>query len=141
MTIEVGVITGVITGDLMLRTTWDGRQALFAVQYDGADEWYTVEGSPVPAPTVAEAEAAHRVIADAVRRGGAAARPPPPTSAAEARPVPSRAAGCPLRAGLSGSSGRPRSVARRSRVEQPARGGRAVLREADDQIHLVVRPG
>ncbi|WP_224283316.1 hypothetical protein, partial [Streptomyces sp. LS1784] len=68
MTVEVGVITG----DLTLRTIWDGRQALLTVQYDGADEWYTVEGSPVPAPTAAEAEAAHRTMAAAVRRGGAA---------------------------------------------------------------------
>ncbi|MFJ8437330.1 hypothetical protein ACIQ9P_39165 [Kitasatospora sp. NPDC094019] len=46
---------GIITGDLTLRTDWDGRQALLTVQYDGADEWYTVDGSPVPAPTAAEA--------------------------------------------------------------------------------------
>ncbi|SDT83387.1 hypothetical protein SAMN05216371_8210 [Streptomyces sp. TLI_053] len=68
MTTEVGVITG----DLTLRTVWDGCQALFTVQYDGADEWYTVEGSPVPAPTAAVADAAHRAMTAAVRRGGAA---------------------------------------------------------------------
>ncbi|MFB7375847.1 hypothetical protein ACFC6U_03075 [Kitasatospora purpeofusca] len=68
MTTEVGVITG----DLTLRTDWDGRQALLTVQYDGADEWYTVEGSPVPAPTAAEAEGAHLAMTAAVRRGGAA---------------------------------------------------------------------
>nr|BFD96293.1 hypothetical protein KitaXyl93_76530 [Kitasatospora sp. Xyl93] len=68
MTAEVGVITG----DLTLRTDWDGRQALFTVQYDGADEWYTVEGSPVPAATATDAEGAHRAMAAVVRRGGAA---------------------------------------------------------------------
>ncbi|MFJ9777218.1 hypothetical protein ACIRVF_39305 [Kitasatospora sp. NPDC101157] len=68
MTVEVGVVTG----DLTLRTTWDGAQALLDVQYDGADEWYTVEGSPVPAPSAAAAEAAHHAIVEAVRRGGAA---------------------------------------------------------------------
>ncbi|MFG3055468.1 hypothetical protein ACGFZP_31610 [Kitasatospora sp. NPDC048239] len=68
MTVEVGVVTG----DLTLRTTWDGRQAILDVQYDGADEWYTVEGSPVPAPSADAAEAAHRAMADTVRRGGAA---------------------------------------------------------------------
>ncbi|MFG2844280.1 hypothetical protein ACGF12_14060 [Kitasatospora sp. NPDC048296] len=68
MTVEVGVITG----DLTLRTTWDSRQAILHIQYDGADEWYTVEGSPVPATTASEAEAAHRAMTAAVRRGGAA---------------------------------------------------------------------
>ncbi|MET8624651.1 hypothetical protein ABZW30_12995 [Kitasatospora sp. NPDC004669] len=68
MTVEVGVVTG----DLTLRTTWDGRQALLAVTYDGAEEWYTVEGAPVPAATRAAAQAAHQAMADAVRRGGAA---------------------------------------------------------------------
>ncbi|MFB7675808.1 hypothetical protein ACFC26_30815 [Kitasatospora purpeofusca] len=67
MTVEVGVITG----DLTLRTVWDGRP-LLGVQYDGAEEWYTVEGSPVPARSAAEAAAAHRATADAVRRGGGA---------------------------------------------------------------------
>ncbi|MQS17621.1 hypothetical protein F7Q99_36900 [Streptomyces kaniharaensis] len=71
MTVEVGVITG----DLTLRTTWDGQQALLAVQYDGADEWYTVEGAPVPASTAAAAQAVHEAMADAVRRGGAATAP------------------------------------------------------------------
>ncbi|WP_327075309.1 hypothetical protein OG196_42720 [Kitasatospora purpeofusca] len=68
MTVEVGVITG----DLTLRTVWDGRRALLGVQYDGADEWYTVEGSPLPARSAAEAESAHRTTAEAVRRGGGA---------------------------------------------------------------------
>ncbi|MFH8386992.1 hypothetical protein ACH4E7_39775 [Kitasatospora sp. NPDC018058] len=68
MTVEVGVITG----DLTLRTTWDGRQALLTVTYDGAEEWYTVQGAPVPAATRVAAQAAHQAMAHAVRRGGAA---------------------------------------------------------------------
>ncbi|MFD5615147.1 hypothetical protein [Kitasatospora sp. NPDC127060] len=71
MTVEVGVITG----DLTLRTTWDGQQALLAVQYDGADEWYAVEDAPVPAPTWAAAQAVHEAMGEAVRRGGAATAP------------------------------------------------------------------
>ncbi|SDT83393.1 hypothetical protein SAMN05216371_8216 [Streptomyces sp. TLI_053] len=47
-------------------------KALLTVQYDGADEWHTVEGSPVLAPTAAEAEAAHRAMTVAVRCGAAA---------------------------------------------------------------------
>ncbi|MEV7595808.1 hypothetical protein AB0O91_00285 [Kitasatospora sp. NPDC089797] len=68
MTVEVGVVTG----DLTLRTTWDGRRAVLDVRYDGADEWYTVEGSPVPAATAAAAEDTHHAMTAAVRRGGAA---------------------------------------------------------------------
>ncbi|MFJ1939059.1 hypothetical protein ACIOGZ_41205 [Kitasatospora sp. NPDC088160] len=66
MTVEVGVITG----DLTLRTAWDGRQVLLDVQYDGADEWYSVEGSPVPASDRASAEAVHEAMTEAVKRGG-----------------------------------------------------------------------
>ncbi|MFD4911506.1 hypothetical protein ACFWNB_41000, partial [Kitasatospora purpeofusca] len=66
MTVEVGAITG------DLRTVWDGRRALLTVQYDGADEWYTVEGPPVSALTAAEVEAVHQATADAVRRAGGA---------------------------------------------------------------------
>ncbi|MER7672274.1 hypothetical protein ABTY61_27965 [Kitasatospora sp. NPDC096128] len=66
MTVEVGVITG----DLALRTTWDGHQALLDVQYDGADEWYTVEASPLPAPDVASVLAIHEAMIQAVRHGG-----------------------------------------------------------------------
>uniref|UniRef100_UPI0004C0CE54 hypothetical protein n=1 Tax=Streptomyces sp. NRRL F-5065 TaxID=1463855 RepID=UPI0004C0CE54 len=42
---------GVITGDLTLATTLrpDG-QADITVQYTGAEEWYTLTGSPVPLP-------------------------------------------------------------------------------------------
>ncbi|MFF3068867.1 hypothetical protein [Kitasatospora sp. NPDC057936] len=66
MTVDVGVITG----DLTLRTTWNGRQALLDVQYDGAEEWYTVENSPLPAPDRKFARAVHEATVAAIRRGG-----------------------------------------------------------------------
>ncbi|MFD8562943.1 hypothetical protein ACFV1N_37195 [Streptosporangium canum] len=44
MTDEVGVVTG----DLTIRTEVSDDQATVGVQYTGADEWYTLTGSPVP---------------------------------------------------------------------------------------------
>ncbi|MEE1782772.1 hypothetical protein PUR71_07560 [Streptomyces sp. SP17BM10] len=66
MTVDVGVITG----DLTLRTTWNGAQALLDVQYTGADEWYTVENSPVPASDQGSAQAVHEAMIAAMERGG-----------------------------------------------------------------------
>jgi len=50
MTDEVGIITG----DLTVRTTLDDDRhcAHAAVQYTGADEWYTLTGSPAPCQTM-----------------------------------------------------------------------------------------
>ncbi|MPY51977.1 hypothetical protein [Streptomyces acidicola] len=69
MTYEVGVITG----DLTVSPTWDddGRTARAAIQYTGADEWYTLSQSP--APIAPEGLAAyHRDILGRIRRGDAA---------------------------------------------------------------------
>ncbi|MER6385303.1 hypothetical protein [Streptomyces sp. NPDC001250] len=43
---------GVITGDLTLRTGLgdDAPSAHVSVQYTGAEEWYTLTGSPVAVP-------------------------------------------------------------------------------------------
>ena len=43
MTVEVGAVTGEL--ELLCRTGADGLHV--AVRYAGADEWYTVSGSPV----------------------------------------------------------------------------------------------
>ncbi|GII89721.1 hypothetical protein Ssi03_77110 [Sphaerisporangium siamense] len=43
MTDEVGVVTG----DLTVATEVRGDQATITVQYTGAEEWYTVTGSPL----------------------------------------------------------------------------------------------
>ncbi|MFE9258848.1 hypothetical protein [Streptomyces sp. NPDC006879] len=47
MTDEVGVITG----DLTIATSClPNDRAAVAIQYTGAEEWYTLTGSPVPLP-------------------------------------------------------------------------------------------
>ena len=72
MTLEVGVVTGdltVATGRLP-----DGR-ARVRVQYTGAGEWYTLQGSPAPLPADG-LRALHRTVLAAVRAGGEATLPP-----------------------------------------------------------------
>ncbi|MFE4613238.1 hypothetical protein ACFRK5_33595 [Streptomyces niveus] len=66
MTDEVGVITG----DLTLTTTPlpDGY-ATVRIQYTGAEEWYTLTGSPLPIPP-AGLRSLHKAIVEAVRHGG-----------------------------------------------------------------------
>ncbi|MFH8567182.1 hypothetical protein [Streptomyces sp. NPDC017993] len=73
MTDEVGVITG----DLTLATTLqpDG-QAAVRIQYTGAEEWYTLTGSPVPVEP-GSLEVLHAAVVHAVRRGGEAVVPEP----------------------------------------------------------------
>ncbi|MEU2427109.1 hypothetical protein ABZ619_39895 [Streptomyces sp. NPDC007851] len=71
-----GVMTddvGVITGELTVRTTLndDARSAHVTVQYTGAEEWYTLTGSPAPVPDGGLA-AYHRDLLGRVRRGQAA---------------------------------------------------------------------
>ncbi len=75
MTIEVGVITG----DLTIRTTrhpGDHTLADITIQYTGADEWYTLTGSPAPAPD-GELEDLHDRFLAAVQHGGEAEVPAP----------------------------------------------------------------
>ncbi|MFE7763044.1 hypothetical protein [Streptomyces sp. NPDC057438] len=71
MTDEVGVITG----DLTIATSPlpDGR-AQIAIQYTGAEEWYTLTGSPAPLPPGGLA-ALHTDVVQRVRHGGAAQAP------------------------------------------------------------------
>ncbi|MFB7668614.1 hypothetical protein ACFC1R_32635 [Kitasatospora sp. NPDC056138] len=62
MTVEVGVITG----DLTVRTTRrPGHLVDIAIQYTGADEWYTLTGSPAPVPD-GTLEDFHRAVLAAV---------------------------------------------------------------------------
>ncbi|MGV4891592.1 hypothetical protein ACSR0Z_34420 [Streptomyces viridosporus] len=72
MTDEVGVITGDLT--LATRLRPDGHAHL-AVQYTGAEEWYTLTGSPAPLPP-AGLEALHHHLLERIRRGGAARAAP-----------------------------------------------------------------
>ncbi|MFE6912165.1 hypothetical protein [Streptomyces erythrochromogenes] len=70
MTDEVGVITGPLT--LRTTATADGL-VRFDVQYEDADEWYTLTGSPRPhhgAPA-----SLHTAALTAIRTGGAAEAP------------------------------------------------------------------
>lgn len=75
-----GVMTdevGVITGDVSLTTEAgpDGTVQV-RIQYTGADEWYTVTGSPAPLPPGGLA-AFHERVVDSIRAGGAAEVPDP----------------------------------------------------------------
>ncbi|MFE0178890.1 hypothetical protein ACFWZ2_41955 [Streptomyces sp. NPDC059002] len=72
MTDEVGVITGELTVATTLRP--DGRAAI-AIQYTGADEWYTLTGSPVLL-SPAGLNALHHHILDRIRHGDAAQATP-----------------------------------------------------------------
>ncbi|MBX7555387.1 hypothetical protein K1Y78_47730 [Streptomyces sp. tea 10] len=71
-----GVMTdnvGVITGELTVRTDLgaDGRTARVRVQYTGAEEWYTLTGSPAPVPD-GDLAAYHQGLLDRIRQGQAA---------------------------------------------------------------------
>ncbi|GAA1339121.1 hypothetical protein GCM10009635_50010 [Actinocatenispora thailandica] len=69
---EVGVITGPVT----LRTTVDGeRRLVVEVQYQGADEWYTVKGGSCTLHDAADAEPVHRLVLAVLARGGEGDRP------------------------------------------------------------------
>jgi len=65
-----GVMTdevGVVTGDLTVQTEADDDGTLRCqVQYQGADESYTITG----APSSGDLDAVHAVVVDRVRRGG-----------------------------------------------------------------------
>ncbi|MBO8198378.1 hypothetical protein JW613_08665 [Streptomyces smyrnaeus] len=71
MTDEVGVITGDVT--VVTRSAPGGRAAI-EVQYTGAEEWYTLTGSPAPLPPEGLA-ALHAQIVDLLRQGGGARAP------------------------------------------------------------------
>lgn len=73
MTDEVGVISGDVTVVTALGP--DGR-AVVRIQYLGADEWYTLTGSPAAVPPEG-LRPLHDAVAEAVRRGGEAVVPGP----------------------------------------------------------------
>jgi hypothetical protein len=62
---------GIVTGELTVHTTWDGRQADVKIQYTGTSEWYTLTGSPVPCPSQQASRNLHQAVVEAVRAGGA----------------------------------------------------------------------
>ncbi|WP_420716587.1 hypothetical protein [Streptomyces sp. H27-H1] len=71
MTDEVGVITGDVTPTPELGP--DGTIQV-RIQYTGAEDWYTLTGSPAPLPPGGHA-AFHQHVVDAVQAGGAAEVP------------------------------------------------------------------
>lgn len=71
MTDEVGVITGDVT---LTTEPAPGGTVQVRIQYTGAEEWYTVTGSPTPHPADGLAVFHERVV-DAVKAGGAAEVP------------------------------------------------------------------
>ncbi|MGW7029113.1 hypothetical protein ACWGFX_18230 [Streptomyces xanthophaeus] len=73
MTDEVGVITGDVS--LTTEASPDGMVEV-RIQYSGADEWYTLTGSPTPIPPEGLA-AFHARIVEGVQAGGAAEVPHP----------------------------------------------------------------
>ncbi|WP_433892538.1 hypothetical protein [Streptomyces sp. CA-111067] len=68
MTVQVGVVSGELT--VATRQLPDGR-ARVAVQYTGAEEWYEIQGSPLPVPD-GGLPALHQRVLDGVRAGGPA---------------------------------------------------------------------
>ncbi|MEU4212427.1 hypothetical protein AB0F13_20925 [Streptomyces sp. NPDC026206] len=66
---------GVITGDLTITTAQrpDGT-AEVRVQYTGAEEWYTLTGSPRPVPP-GGLKSLHQAVLETIRTGGAAEVP------------------------------------------------------------------
>lgn len=68
---------GIVTGELTVQTTWDGKQADVRVRYSGTAEWFTLAGSPVPCPSQQDSRRLHQAVVEAVRAGGGATVPHP----------------------------------------------------------------
>jgi len=66
-----------MTGDLTVRTTWDGTRADVAVRYTDTAQWFTLVGSPVPCHSEQDSRQLHQAVVEAVRVGGGAAVPQP----------------------------------------------------------------
>ncbi|MFF2043431.1 hypothetical protein ACFVVX_23720 [Kitasatospora sp. NPDC058170] len=69
---------GPISGDLTVHTTWVDGEARLTVQYTGALDWYTVDGSPVRAADEITARAIHQAMVNGVKAGRGAVAPSAP---------------------------------------------------------------
>ncbi|MFE7531592.1 hypothetical protein ACFU7Y_38675 [Kitasatospora sp. NPDC057542] len=76
MTEEVGCVTGELT---VVTTAFPNGQVWVAVQYRGADEWYTLTGTPAPLPDGQSLTRYHQRVIAAVENGGEAVAPPTTT--------------------------------------------------------------
>ncbi|MEU6487205.1 hypothetical protein [Streptomyces sp. NPDC046887] len=68
---------GIVTGNVTVHTTWAGGEALIAIQYSGASEWFTMTGSPVPCASERDSRDLHEAVVEAVREGRGARVPTP----------------------------------------------------------------
>ena len=66
---------GGMTGNLTLRSIWDGAQAEVVMRYTGTSHWYALAGSPVPCPSEQDSRQLHQAVVEAVRAGGGATVP------------------------------------------------------------------
>ncbi|MER5861013.1 hypothetical protein ACFV2Z_38880 [Streptomyces sp. NPDC059688] len=67
---------GVVTGDLTVHTTWDGKEAQVKVQYTGTLDWFTLTGSPLPCGSEQHSRELHQAAVEAVKAGGASLAQP-----------------------------------------------------------------
>lgn len=72
MTEEVGCVTGELT---VVTTSFPDGQVWIAVQYRGADEWYTLAGTPTPLPVDQSLAEYHQHVVAVVRADGEAVAP------------------------------------------------------------------
>jgi hypothetical protein len=68
MTVEVGAITGDL--ELITRPTADGHSIEALVRYAGADDFYTISGSPVPTTNTETHEDHHQRILEQLTTPG-----------------------------------------------------------------------
>jgi hypothetical protein len=70
----VRTVEGVqLNGDLSVHTTWTGTEAILTVQYTEAQDWFTLQGSPVEVDGEQAARALHQHAVEAVRAGNGGA--------------------------------------------------------------------
>jgi hypothetical protein len=62
---------GAVTGDLEIATQFDAEKNLYvSVRYSGADEWYTVTGSPVSLGEASSSADMHEHVVSHLTRPG-----------------------------------------------------------------------
>lgn len=67
----------IMTGNLTVRTTWNGEKADVAVRYTDTEQWFALAGSPVPCHSERDSRQLHQAVVEAVRSGGGAVVPQP----------------------------------------------------------------
>ncbi|MCC9306589.1 hypothetical protein LN042_05615 [Kitasatospora sp. RB6PN24] len=62
-----------LNGDLSVHTTWTGTEAILTVQYTDAQDWFTLQGSPIEVGDEQAARSWHQHAVEAVRGGNGGA--------------------------------------------------------------------